>query len=355
MEKERDFGLDLTRMTAGLLTLSVHFFLNNDFYITPAAGKSMLAACMVRMACMTCVPLFMLLTGYLCINRRLGPGYYRKLLPILLTYLLSGGACVAFRFLWLGERYSLRHVAGMFTTYTAAPYGWYVGMYIGLFLLSPFLNAVWHGLDRRGKRTLLLTLAGLTALPSLTNQWGTILPDWWIGIYPLTYYAAGAWLRENPVRVKPWQLFLCWLALATAVGAKGYFTAGGGAYPGVPEDYWGSLFLLVQAVLLFSCLRQCGGERVPAAVRWLVSRGAKLALGMYLISYIPDRLIYPVLAQAAPAYRRIWYMPLVTPAVVFCSAVLAQPVDWAVEALMGIIPTRVRAAAGAQRRDPEES
>lgn len=340
-EKQRDFGLDLVRAMAGVLVLAVHFFMNDGFYATEMTGKSMLLACMVRMCCMTCVPLFLLLTGYLCVNRKWSPGYYRKLLPILLTYLLAGGACMVFRIGWQGASYTPWEIVLQFTAYSAAPYGWYIGMYIGLFLLSPFLNAAWHGLDERGQKALMLTLIGLTALPTWVNQWDKILPEWWMEIYPLTFYVVGAWLREHPIKIKGWKLLLCWLGIAAAAGYWGYHSAAGGVYIWLPEDNWKSYVLLAQAVCLFSCLRQCKGERVPAPVRWCVARLAKLALPMYLVSYIADQLIYPVLNQAVPAaqaHQRIWWMPVVLPVVVVCSAVLAQLVDWAAEALMRLLP-----------------
>ena len=339
--KSRDFGLDLVRASAGLLVLAVHFFMNNGFYSAEMAGKSMLLACMVRMACMTCVPLYLLLTGYLCINRKFERGYYRKLLPILLTYVLAGAACVAFQCVWLGRDYSAQTILKLFTTYSAAPYGWYIEMYIGLFLLSPFFNAAWHNLDEKAQKALIITLIVLTSLPSVVNQWEELLPTWWYTLYPLAFYAVGAWLREHPIRLKPWVLLLCWLGLAAFMGHKGYSVAAGGAYKWLPEDNWRSPTLMLQAVCLFSCLRQCKGIRTPAPLRWCVARLAKLSLGMYLISYVSDQLIYPRLNQSVPApYQRIWWMPVVVPAVVLCSAVLAQLIDWAVEALMRLIPTR---------------
>lgn len=338
-QRRREFGLDLVRASAGLLTLSVHFFLNNGFYDTPAAGGTMLLACVVRVLCMTCVPLFLLLTGYTCAGRKWSRGYYRKLLPILLTYLLSGAACMAFRVFWQGERFTLPGLVRQFTVYAAAPYGWYIEMYIGLFLLSPFLNAAWHALDERGKRALLLTLAGLTALPSLVNQLGTVLPVWWVNLYPLTYYALGAWLREHPLRLKSWQALGCWLGLAAAVGVKGWLTAGGGPYVLMPEDGWGSLALTVQAALFFSCLRRADGSRTPGPVRWCVGRVARLSLAMYLVSYISDQLVYPVLAQAVPAaHQRLWWMPVTVAATALGALALAQPVDWAAGALMRLMP-----------------
>ena len=355
-DKQRDFGLDLARAVAGVLTLSVHFFLNNGFYDTPAAGKTMLAACMVRMLCMTCVPLFLLLTGYTCINRKWSKGYYRKLLPVLFTYVLAGAACLAFRCVWQGEVFAWKGIVRQFTVYAAAPYAWYIEMYIGLFLLSPFLNAAWYVLEDSGKKALVLTLVGLTALPGLVNQVGTLLPTWWVGIYPLTYYAIGAWLREYPLRFKGWQLLLCWLGLAAVMGAKGYFAAAGENYVWMPEDQWGSLALTLESVCLFSCLKRVKGEGVPAALRWCVARVAKLALPMYLVSYIADQIVYPVLNKAVlQAQLRLFWMPLVVPVVVVCSLVLAQMVDWAAQALMNLVPTKTQNAANAQCRDPKES
>ena len=356
VNRQRDFGLDLVRAAAGTLTLSVHFFLNNGFYETPAAGKTMLAACVVRMLCMTCVPLFLLLTGYTCINRKWSRGYYRKILPVLFTYLLSGAVCMAFRASVRGTGFTLTEVVKEFATDSAAPYGWYIEMYIGLFLISPFLNAAWHALEEGGKKALVFTLVFLTALPGFVNQFGTLLPTWWVGIYPLTYYALGAWLREHPLRWKGWQLLVCWFAVAAAAGVKGYFTAAGGVYAFIAADHWGSFALTLQSVCLFSCLRKGTGEKLPAPVRWCVGRVAKLALPMYLVSFVADYILYPVLNTAVPqAQRRLFCMPVAVPVVVLCSLVLAQLVDWAAEALMRIVPAKTQNAANSQCRDKKES
>lgn len=344
-KRQKSYGLDVARAAAVTLVLSVHFFLNNGFYYAPVAGKSALVSCVVRMLCMTCVPLFLLLTGYLCVERRWEKGYYRKLLPILFTYLLASVVCVAFRMSCLGERYPLRTVLRGFTDYSAAPYAWYIEMYIGLFLLSPFFNAAWSNLDERGQKALLLTLLGLTALPTVTNQVEPVLPDWWITIYPLTFYAAGAWLRKHPIRIKSRRLLLCWLGLAALMGLKGYVNSGGGTYIWMLEDNWNSLTLLVQTVCLFSCLVRCTGEHTPAPVRWCVGRVARLSLGIYLISYVADQLIYPVLNRLVPEVnRRIWWMPVVLPAVLVCSCVMAQPIDWAAGALMKLVPAKKQTA-----------
>lgn len=330
---KRDFGLDLVRAAAGVLVLSVHFFLNNEFYQTPVAGGTMLLACMVRMLCMTCVPLFLVLTGYTCIHREWSKGYYFKLLPVLLTYLGAGAACLAFRALVLQEAMSPLGMVRRVLDFSAAPYAWYIEMYIGLFLLSPFVNAAWRALNDKAKGALALTLFVMTALPGLANHWGQILPEWWVTVYPLTYYVLGAWLREHPLKAKSWQLLLGWAALAALMGAAGYFTAKGGPYNWLPEDNWGSWSLTLQAALLFSALVKV--RSAPKPLTWLVERVAKLSLGMYLVSYIADQVVYPRLIAAVPAaHRRLWWMPLTVLATVTLSCLMAQVIHWLVQAVM---------------------
>ena len=259
--KQRDFGLELARGTAGVLVLAVHFFLNSGFYQQPMTGWCMLVSVMVRMACMTCVPLYMLLTGYLCVNRGWSAGYYRKLMPVLLTYLLAGLACMVFRIVWMEQQFSWRSFLRSFTDFSAAPYAWYIEMYIGLFLLSPFFNAAWHALDEKGRMALTATLIVLTSVSPVLNSFTALWPDWWENIYPLTYYAVGAWLRERPIRAKRRWLLLGWAGTAALAG-------------------------------LWS---------------WA-------------------------------AYRRIFWMLPTVAAVVLCSCLLAQPIDWAVEGIMKLLP-----------------
>ena len=338
-EQQRDFGLDLARCAAVLLVLSVHSFQNNGFYTEPLAGKSMFLALTVRMACMTCVPLFMLLTGWLCIGRKWEKGYYRKLLPILFTYGLSGLACLLFRTLRLGQEMTWRSFLRSFTDFSAAPYAWYIEMYIGLFLLSPFFNAAWHAVDKKGRAALTLSLIALTSVSPVLNSFTGLWPDWWEAIYPLTYYAVGAWLREHPLRVKKRRLLPGWVGTAAAAAAWSWTACRGEPFVWTNTFNWQSPFFLLQAVLLFSALRQCDGSRTPAPARWCVGRVAKLSLSMYLVSYIADQLIYPPLNRLCPSvHLRIFRMPVDVALVALCSCLIAQPVDWATDALMRLVP-----------------
>ena len=111
---QRDIGLDLTRILAFLAVPSVHFFLNSTYYDTAIVGPRMALMTVMRTAFMVCVPLYMLLSGYLSAEKHIPLtrsgllGYYKKLLPIFLTYALSTGVILLYRVLWLGEEQTIR-------------------------------------------------------------------------------------------------------------------------------------------------------------------------------------------------------------------------------------------------------
>lgn len=344
MEKQRCYGIDLARAVAITFVLSVHSFLYNGYYDEPLQGIGMAVGTILRMALISAVPLFLILTGYLCVSRRWSAGYYRKLLPVLLTYLLASAACLAFKVLWMGEEISVLGMARRVLDFSAAPYGWYVEMYIGLFLLMPFLNAAWNALEERGKKALLITLIAMTALPALVNLYYQIVPDWWTEIYPLTYYVLGAWLREHPVTARRRWLLAGWIASAAAAGLVQYAVQQR-FFPGQPfysgnYNYRASLLTLAQTVCLFSCLRQFDGSRTPAPVHWCVDRVARLTLPIHLLSYIADMLIYPVLCAAVPTVSaRMICLPLAAGVNLAVSGLAAWVVDRVVNAVIKRIPS----------------
>lgn len=68
---QRDIGLDLTRILAFLAVPSVHFFLNSTYYDTAIVGPRMALMTVMRTAFMVCVPLYMLLSGYLSAEKHI--------------------------------------------------------------------------------------------------------------------------------------------------------------------------------------------------------------------------------------------------------------------------------------------
>lgn len=356
-QKPHSFSLDLMRCAAVLMVISVHFFQNIGFYTMPMAGKTMAVSAVARMCLMVCVPLFMMLSGRLCTGREYGKGYYRKLLPILLIYVLAGAACLAFRVLWRKEEISsLTEYVKQFLTFSAAPYGWYVRMYVGLFLLIPFINAAWRGLDDRGRRNMVVTLVALASLPTVTNLRTDVWSDWWVKLYPVMYYVLGAWLGEHPLKWKKCWLCLGWVGLAAVVAGFRYRTIGGGTFTWDPISDWWSLPVVGESVCAWCLLSRCTGEGWPGPVKRLVSRTAKASLTMYLISYIPDKILYPLLQERVPVFRdQLLCLPVMAAAVALCALLLAWPIDRAVGEIMKRLPGNAEAAGNTQDRGTKES
>lgn len=207
----RESGADLVRCVGLLFVVSVHSFLYNGFYSAPQTGVLMWTADSARWLFFCCNGLFMTLTGYLRSGRPFRG--YRHLLPILTGYALTCGVSFPIFHFFLGEPASLIDWLDKFVNF--GNYAWYVEMYIGLFLLSPFLNLLLERLSTRRQYLWLLgTLLFLTALPSLTSI--SLAPDYWTGLYPLTYYVLGAGVRRFRPKIPAW-VSLC-LAGLTAMG-----------------------------------------------------------------------------------------------------------------------------------------
>lgn len=333
--------MDLVRCTAFLYVVALHSIGRFGVYSQPVAGKKMMLMVIMRVAFMSCVPLFALLTGYLTGGKQWGKGYYKGLKKTLAIYLLGCAACILFRKYYMGNHFDLVRIVTEILNYSAAPYGWYIEMYLGLFLLTPFLNAMYHSLSsKRHKQALLLTFIGLTLLPQVVNSfplftpgwwlnpaaetsYTKIIPAWWIDIWPLPYYFWGVYRSEYPAGRRPLHSFLLYLASALLTGGYSIYRSYGAVYGGGLWDYYDSLFVFFNTILLFEWLASVKIPRAPwvgAVLRQL----SDLCLGAYLVSYIFDELFYPSLLERVPAlFNHIVCQPLMVLLVAACSFALS--------------------------------
>lgn len=310
----RNTSMDVIRIAACYLVCSVHFFLNTTYYSYPIDTPKMFFYTVLRTGCMICVPLFLVLTGYLMNGKKASLSYYWGLEKTLLTYLLASIACMCYKKFVINWTVHANDIL----SFTGAPYAWYVEMYIGLFLLIPFLNLIWQGLTtKRQKQGLMISLLILTALPSIINifnfdsalwwslpatsaEYVKILPAWWKAFYPITYYFTGAYLREFPSKFKKPHLFLLILISVAAFGIFNCYRSYGSKFVwGIWQD-WGALPILINTVLVFRFISSFDMNRLPNGVRWLLAKISDLCLGTYLLSWIPDNNIYAYLNQTFP-------------------------------------------------------
>ena len=339
MEKKRLFGPDLVRALACIFVLGVHFYLYTGFYDRPYQGAAMMISVPIRMALMTCVPLFMMLSGYLCVGKKWSAGYYKGLIPILLAYIVSGIFCVVFMHFNEGIPAGPLSIARRLLDFTAVPYGWYVEMYIGLFLIIPLINAGWNALPKGGKLCIMLAFFLLGILPNVTNYTYQLLPDFWLATYPLAYYTAGAWLKDYPVKIKGHWLILGWIAFSLAVCPLQYHLFKSANFTFSPTNYFYSMFVFGGTFCLFAALIRVKGEKLPKWLKWCIERISRLSFYIYMLSYIGDAIIYPRLCAVVPQFENIliWHIPCVIINLIF-SAILAWIVEFICAQIMKIVP-----------------
>lgn len=238
-KRQRDLNLDFIRALAAFLVIAVHFMMMTEFYYQPMEGLPMLLLGCLRMAFMNCVPLFLLLSGYLCCEKKLTKGYYWGVARVIVAYLLCSGVSLFYRWKFMGEEMSLLHAGRMVLDYSGIATGWYIEMYLGLFLLIPFLNMLWQGAEsRRNRKALIATLLALTSLPVLINVKYSILPDWWKSLYPLAYYFLGAWFRTYETRLRLGRAIPGFLAAVAAGGGLVYLTSRGQMFQWTEVTDW---------------------------------------------------------------------------------------------------------------------
>lgn len=332
--KKRDVSLDLIRCVAFFCVVSVHFMLNNGYYQAPMVGKEMFIMSVMRAMFSVCVPLFIVLTGYLQCHKSVEKKYYIGIKETLCIYILASIASVIYKTVVLAQDITPKDAILGILNYDMADYAWYIEMYIGLFLLIPFFNLIWKGLEsKKKKKLLILTVGVLTALPcvinifSLTGESGVynqIIPSWWQNLYPFLYYFIGCYLREYEVKMNRLLNVLLFAVVAIATGAFIYYYNYGKTFVWGVWQRWESLPFVVLTVLLFVFLKGLPVNSLPNWCKKGITALASLCLGGYLVSSIFDNYFYKGLIEKVPATpERLKYYFVMVPLVFVCSLALS--------------------------------
>lgn len=329
-KKIRNPNLDIIRCIATLCVISVHFFLNTDFYSLPINGERMIFMTGMRTSFMVCVPLFMMLTGYLMNQKELSLKYYKGILHTLGIYVVISLLCLFYKHFYMGEPLTVAYVISQILKFSADPYAWYIKMYIGLFLLIPFLNLIYKGLKSKSEKNILITtLFVLTILPSIFKSLKfDSISSWWINIYPLTYYFIGCYLKEfQPKISKLWNCILLFGAYFISTASNVYLSNGEKFKKG-DFNNWPGWQCLICAVLLFILINNLNLSKMPVFLNKIIQWISKLSLGIYLSSWILDQIVYPQLKAIEPVMiYQLKYFPLAVLAVFIGALIISYAAD----------------------------
>lgn len=295
--QKRSVGLDIVRTMAIFLVVGAHFFLNSKFKTSPFVGTSMFLQGMVSTFCGINVALFMLLTGYLNLNKQVCKKYYKGGVRVLISYILISIITILFRSFSLDEHKGIVEWGMLITDFSAIPYGWYIEMWLGLFLLAPFLNILWRNIaTKRNKVILIATLFILTAPSDFFNRYGmTLMPDYWENAcYPIMYYFLGAYILEYQPVVKIKYLLALAIGICLVNPIVTIVTSYGHTFIRITGDTNG-FFLTPLAVIVFLMLYRI--EIKSSAAQSILRKISILSLDMYLFSWLFDNTFYPLFKE----------------------------------------------------------
>ncbi len=290
--KNRNINIDLVKCFAVFTVISVHFFRNNGFYETVILGKKMYILTLFRTLFMVCVPLFMIVTGYLMRKKELNKKYYLGIIRTLIIYVLSVILILLYEKFYLGNPFSIKYLIKSILNFEVG-YSWYIEMYIGLFLIIPFINLIYNNLKtKQAKKILILTMLFLTSLPALLNIKYILIPNWWTGIYPLTYYFIGCYLNEYKININKLLNIILFLIVLLISAILNIYMSKGHLFVRSIYNDWGSIFNVMTSVLMFIFIINLKLDKLNIKIKKIIVKLSELSLGVYLSSAVVDDFLY---------------------------------------------------------------
>lgn len=329
----RQSGIDLLRCLGLLFVVGVHSFLYNGYYGEKQVGLLILPANSFRWLFFCCNGLFMMITGYLKTEKPFSRKYYASLLPILVSYTLICVITFPIRQFGLHEEKSLTEWLRVW--YGFGNYAWYLEMYIGLLLLSPAINFTLDGLKtKKNMLSFVGIMAFLTAFPSMVGL--GIMPDYWIALYPFTYYSIGACIRRCKPKVHP----LVGLGGAGTVvlflGLMTLLTTDGTVSDGFSQGY-GGFWITAIATFLFLGLYDLKITGWPAKMLAIAANGV---FEGYILSRLVDVWAYGKFPQwHQPGKYWILFLCVTVPNFLY-ALTAGNCVHFLTKKLLSVIPKR---------------
>lgn len=328
IDKRDSTALDLARVCACFMVVILHVAATN-FH---AFDDRWWASNFYDSACRACVPLFLMISGALLLDRREAlPMFLKKrflrVVPPLLFWSLFYMAWND----WQGRQYGpwqqwLEELARGPVVFHL----WYLYAVLGIYLFVPFLRAIWHASQALEKKAYLALWALVSSWPTLRAAWGVdidVLSTYRLGaFFGLSgYLFLGAWLHEAYQGVRDERRYLvcnvllfALLSLAIMVATYLRSRQTGGPDP-LFYDYLSPL-VMAASVCAFNTLYGLG-MRVKRYARPLRQVSA-CTLGVYCVHIFVLRRFESATGLQGADVSSWWAIPF-TAACVFAAALAA--------------------------------
>lgn len=283
---KREPGLDLLRCFATLLVVTTHSFMSNSYTIRPQVGVAMWLAGSFQLIARSGVGIFLLLTGYLQSHKTNWRACYRRLPSVLLGYFLVAAISIPIRHFICGDVQSLSTWVQRLFGYNGAYYGWYVEVYVGLTLLTPFLNVALKNLTNKELFGFSAVLLFLSSLPGLT-PW-VVVPDFWKFLYPISFYVLGAIFYRVQPKIKPMLGLLAALGSALLMGAVTVLSTDDTFQKAITWSFGDLGMVIISAGLFIGIYRL----KLPGKLGKVLAFAATGSYGAYMLSHLLDAQCY---------------------------------------------------------------
>lgn len=289
--RERNVNIDYLKFFAAFMVIFVHFFAYTGFYQLNIGDEFAIISFVLKQIAVICVPLFIMVTGYLMNKKEMSSKYWGGFIYPVATYTVISIVCVFFRKFILCEEVDLKQlVIGIFT-FTTIKYSWYVNMYIGLYLLIPFLNMIIDKIKNNKKMFLylIILLSVFTSTPKFSGYWyfGAVL-------YPINYYFIGAYFSYYGINMKKYS-FIFGLSGILFIESLVANSVGLNFHVFIENN---SIFNLLKSILFFSFIMSLRMKKNN-----FVEVISKHTLSIYLISFMIDSLIYKYFNNIFLSYK----------------------------------------------------
>lgn len=287
-DKTRNYGIDILRIIAVILVLTVHFFYNTQYYEYVGLNNlNIKIQRLIRDFAMICVPLFIMITGFLNKKAKYDKSFFKGLFNIIIVWFFYS-LIEYFVLNILNNNYQALNFKSLLfsiTSFSGCKYSWYIEMYIGLYLFSPILNNAYNSFDKKNKLYSLLAILSIIILPGFINSlFDNIIhvPSWWTSIYPIAYYITGKYISENKFKIKKKTLIiLLILSQILSFSLNYHFQI---------EHYTITTFLSTVLVFLIFYDIELEGNITKKVTKYI----SNITLDIYLGSSLIDSIVYPI-------------------------------------------------------------
>jgi len=317
---QRNFGPDLMRLLCILAMIYDHTLNMNGVMQQPVIGTKMFIWIMFKTLFFFAGPLLLMITGYLMKDREPNKRHYIKLIKTLTIYFVLMIPVMIIKHEYYNEAYTLTQILFETTSMNGNEYSWFLSMYVGLYVLIPYINIWYKSLKtKKEKQNLLLVLIIVTILPSFLNGFnfndgaflysfdtmrtiGTtyIFPSYFIVFFPLTIYLIGTYISDYNVKIKNKKTIPIFIGLYLLFSIMNYLEM----YGIVPYDIgsWNSSNTggwqgIILAFLIFQIFININYNRINQKIKNFISFIGKHTLGTVTLSHSVQIILYYVIIQ----------------------------------------------------------